>query len=74
MKKIILVLICSVLPLTGIAGEEVNPNTSKVFSDGCDNGQDSAECQKDTLLVEKQKEAQQGFKNFQENNHNQQTF
>ncbi len=67
MKKI--VLICALLPLVGVAiADEVNLNTPPIFKNECENTKDPVERKKNCLQMEKQKEAEEAFKNFQENN------
>lgn len=68
MKKI--ALIFALLPLVGFAGEATKPKAPSIFTKGCENITDPVERQKDCLLVEKQKDAEEAYRNFQENNHN----
>ncbi len=67
MKKV--VLICALLPLFGVAiADEVNVSTPSIFQNECENTKDPVERKKNCLQMEKQKEAEEAFKNFQENN------
>ncbi|MCL9684867.1 hypothetical protein [Legionella maioricensis] len=68
MKKI--ALIFAFLPLVGFADNTTKPKAPSIFSKGCENIADPVERQKDCLLVEKQKEAEEAYRNFQENTHN----
>jgi|HubBroStandDraft_6_1064221.scaffolds.fasta_scaffold1945195_2 hypothetical protein len=68
MKKIVLIL--ALFPLVGLADtEEANPNTPSIFRNECNNTKDPVERKKNCLAMEKQKEAEEAFRNFQENNH-----
>jgi len=65
MKKIIFIL--ALLPLNLFAADEANPNTY-AMNNKCANATDPVE-RKECLTIEKKSEAQEHYKNFQENNH-----
>jgi hypothetical protein len=70
MKKIILILLF--VPLTGFSNDQTEVKTAPTLSQECRRNTNTKEESKDCLAIEKNKEAQQNFRNFQENNHNQQ--
>ncbi len=63
MKKLILIM--ALLPLNAFATDAVNPDS--YANNNCDNIQDPAE-RKDCFNIEKKNEAEENFRNFQENN------
>ncbi|KTD10641.1 hypothetical protein Lgra_1607 [Legionella gratiana] len=65
MKKIVLLLFIVLLPLNVFASDEVNPNSS--FNNDCENLKDPDE-RKDCLNIEKRNEAEQNFRNFEQDN------
>ena len=65
MKKIIL-LAATLLPLTVFANNGVNFNSNN----NCDNISDPEE-RKNCLIIVKKNEAEENYRNFQENNHGQ---
>jgi len=67
MKKIILIV--ALLPLNVFASDGANSN-SYAINKNCDTITDPA-ARKDCLLNEKKNEAEEHYKNFQENNHDQ---
>ena len=67
MKKIFLVL--ALLPAIGFSADDDKPKTRTIFNRECDNIKDPAQRKKSCLAEEKQKEADEVFRNFQENNH-----
>ncbi|KTD56317.1 hypothetical protein Lsan_3005 [Legionella santicrucis] len=72
MKKLVLLFIV-LLPFNVFASDEVNPNS--YFNNNCENLKDPEE-RKDCLNVEKRNEAEQNFRNFEQDNQMpyQQTF
>jgi hypothetical protein len=69
MKKI--VLIVALLPLTVFARDGINSNANSLINNKCENVTDPVE-RKDCLIIAKKNEAEEHYKNFQENNHGQQ--
>lgn len=67
MKKILLILL--LLPLTGFTSEDTNQNSLSMFQHECENTKAPVERQKNCLLAEKQKEAQEAYRDALENNH-----
>lgn len=72
MKKLVLIL--ALIPLLGFAEDKVPPKSLKIFNKQCENMKDPAQRKKHCLTEEKQKEAAENFRNFQENNRIETTF
>ncbi|WP_115707214.1 hypothetical protein [Legionella sainthelensi] len=64
MKKLVLLFIV-LFPFNVFANDEVNPNS--YFNNNCENLKDPDE-RKDCLNIEKRNEAEQNFRNFEQDN------
>ncbi|ARB91810.1 hypothetical protein A6J40_06260 [Legionella longbeachae] len=64
MKKLVLLFIV-LLPFNVLANDEVNPNS--YFNNNCENLKDPDE-RKDCLNIEKGNQAEQNFRNFEQDN------
>ncbi|MFI4919184.1 MAG: hypothetical protein ACHP65_06485, partial [Legionellales bacterium] len=62
------------VPLIGFGNSQTEPNTSAVFNQECNDAANSVNHDKNCLVIEKNKEANENYKNFQENNHSEQTI
>lgn len=69
-----LLILCALIPLASFAGEDANSQKSLTFGNKCEIAGNSGDAAKDCLLEEKGKEAEDNFKNFQENTHIDQSF
>lgn len=64
MKK--LVLIMALFSFNAFAADEVNPNSNSYANNNCERIKDPAE-RKDCFNIEKKNEAEENFRNFEEN-------
>lgn len=67
-------LIFALLPLTGFTAEMPTKQPQHDLSSDCNDINATDETKKNCLLEEKQKDAAENFRNFQENNHLEKTI
>lgn len=69
-----LFLLIALLPLTAVASDKTNTQNDPAYKNDKALIDSTREAQKNQLLEEKQKDAAENFRNFQENNHSDKTF
>lgn len=70
----ILLLLIALLPLTAFASDKTNTYNAPAYKNDKGLIDNAREAQKNQLIEEKQKDAAENFRNFQENTHIDKTF
>lgn len=69
-----LLILCALIPLTSFAGLDAKAQKSLTLGNKCEIAGNSGDAEKDCILEEKETEAEENFKNFQENTHIDRSF